>query len=174
MGDPKKLRKKYEKPVHPWQRIRIEEERKLMKDYGLKNKKELWKMVSILKNYKQRVKALIPRRDKQAEVERKQLINKVQSLNLIDKGSKIEDVLSIDIKKVLDRRLQTIVHKKLLASTIKQARQFVTHEHILIGENKINSPSYLVSLEEESKVKLSPKINQNFIKNSEPEDNSNA
>ena len=40
MGDPRKLRKKYYPPSHPWQKIRIDEEKILMKDYGFKNKKE--------------------------------------------------------------------------------------------------------------------------------------
>ena len=68
MGDPKKLRKKYSKPNHPWQKLRIEEEIELITEYGLKNKKEVWKMASILKNYKKRVKKLIPRKDIQSEI----------------------------------------------------------------------------------------------------------
>ena len=34
MGDPKKLRKKYEPPRHPWQASRIESEKILFKEYG--------------------------------------------------------------------------------------------------------------------------------------------
>ncbi|MDP7610203.1 MAG: 30S ribosomal protein S4, partial [Candidatus Woesearchaeota archaeon] len=44
MGDPKKQRKKYSKPSHPWQTERIEVEKVLMKEYGLKNKKEIWRV----------------------------------------------------------------------------------------------------------------------------------
>ena len=52
MGDPKKQRKKYTTPRHPWQRDRLDEERQLLKDYGLKNKKELWKFESLLRKFK--------------------------------------------------------------------------------------------------------------------------
>jgi len=41
MGDPKQTRKKYATPSHPWNRERIEEERVIKRDYGLKNKKEI-------------------------------------------------------------------------------------------------------------------------------------
>ena len=41
MGSPKKQRKKYSKPSHPWQKARIEEEKALKKEYSFKNKKEL-------------------------------------------------------------------------------------------------------------------------------------
>ena len=50
MGDPKKQRKKYETPLHPWQGERILAEKKIMEEYGLKNKKEIWKMNSMLRN----------------------------------------------------------------------------------------------------------------------------
>ncbi|MBN2423253.1 30S ribosomal protein S4 [Candidatus Woesearchaeota archaeon] len=154
MGDPKKLRKKYSKPNHPWQKLRIDEEKILTREYGLKNKKELWKMVSRLKAYKQRVKKLIQRKDKQAEIEKEQLMKKVQSLNLVKTDAKIEDILGISVREISERRLQTRVYKKGFAKTIKQARQYVTHEHVLVGDKMINSPSYLVSLEEESSIKV--------------------
>ena len=51
MGDPKILRKKFESPSHPWQKSRIEEERQLIREYGLKNKSEAWKMRSKAKNF---------------------------------------------------------------------------------------------------------------------------
>ena len=43
MGDPKKQRKKYETPRHPWRGLQMQEELKLVGDYGLRNKHELWK-----------------------------------------------------------------------------------------------------------------------------------
>ena len=33
MGDPKKIRKKYKKPMHPWQKARIDLEKELSKKY---------------------------------------------------------------------------------------------------------------------------------------------
>jgi len=41
MGDPRKLRKKYENPFKPWDRDLLHGEPRLIGEYGLKNKKEL-------------------------------------------------------------------------------------------------------------------------------------
>ena len=46
-----------------------------------------------------------------------------------------------------------------MAFTPKQARQFIVHEHITIGERKITSPSYIVSVGEESMVKYAITLN---------------
>ena len=159
MGDPRRIRSKYKRPVHPWQLARIEEEKILLKDYGLKNKKELWKITSKLKNFAKQAKKLIAARGPQAELEKKQLLNKLARLGLIKKGASIDDVLSITIKDLLERRLQTIVYRKKLAKTIKQARQFITHEHIFIGGKKISTPSYLVPVEEEETITFDPTSN---------------
>ena len=84
MGDPKKLRKKYSKPSHPWQKQRIEDEKILMKEYGFKNKKELWKLNSKLKNFKSQVKMLISKYDEDSEKKKNELIKRLQNQNLLE------------------------------------------------------------------------------------------
>lgn len=153
MGDPRKLRKKFDKPSHPWQKLRIEEERELLKEYGFKNKLELWKLNSLLKKYKLQVKELIPKRDEKAEQQKKKLLEKMKQYALIKEGAIMEDILALTLKDLCERRLQTIVFRKGLARTIKQARQFITHEHIMIGDKKITSPSYILTAEEEALVR---------------------
>ena len=54
-----------------------------------------------------------------------------------------------------ERRLQTIVVKKGLARSVRQARQFITHGHIIIGENKITAPNYMVNSDEELMITFS-------------------
>src|SRR3989338_6676618 len=157
MGDPKKQRKKYSGPMHPWQAARIEEERVILKDYGLKNKKEIWKMNSLLRNFSRQAKKLVAIQTKQAELERKQLMKKISSLGLISEGAKLEDVLAITLRNLLDRRLQTLVHKKNLARSIKQARQFIIHENKMVGNEKMPTPSYLVKVEEEPLIRIDSK-----------------
>ncbi len=155
MGDPKKLRKKYSKPSHPWQKLRIEDEKVLMKEYGFKNKKELWKLNSKLKDYKSQIKMLISKHDEASEKKKNELIQRLQSYNLLSESAVLEDILALTLKDLCERRLQTIVFKKQLARSINQARQFITHEHVSVGEKKITSPSYLVSQAEELMVKIS-------------------
>ncbi len=150
-----KLRKKYMGPEHLWQMKRIKEESQLRKKYGYKNKKEIWKVQSTLRNFRAQARRLIPLKDKQAELEKQQLISKLAALGIIKEDSHIEDILALDIRDLLERRLQTILLKKKMVNSIKQARQFITHGHIKIGENKITSPSYLVRISEESQIGFS-------------------
>jgi small subunit ribosomal protein S4 len=152
MGDPRKARKKYRTPGHPWKKERLEEENQLAIEYGLKNKKEIWIMNTILSNYAQKSKKLVTMFSVQAEKEKLQLIKKLKKLALLKESDGFEDILSITIKDIMERRLQTLVHRKGLAKTMKQARQFIVHSHIMVGDKKIKSPSYLLSVEEESKI----------------------
>lgn len=156
MGHPKKSRKKYSGPTHPWQAERLEKEAVLTKEYGLKNKKELWKMGFVLRNFKKQAKSLISRRDEQSKTEKNLLLQKLYKLGLLESGAKIEEVLDLDIRNILNRRLQTLVFKKNLARSINQARQFVVHEHIFVADKKIDVPAYLVKRNEEDKITFDP------------------
>ena len=61
MGDPKFLRRMYETPKHPWEAGRMDEERKLLDKYGLKNKRELWKAQSTLRGFRRQARDLAAR-----------------------------------------------------------------------------------------------------------------
>lgn len=157
MGSPKKQRKKFSKPPHPWQKERILAEQEIVKEYGLNRKYELWKMNSILKNFTHQAKNLVTAKTPQIEKEKKQLLAKLLSLNLMGKDAKIEDVLSLTLKDVMERRLQTLVYRKKMANSIRQARQFIVHEHIALGDKTVTAPSYLVLLEEENSLQFAQK-----------------
>ncbi len=126
-----------------------------MREYGFRNKKEIWRMKSMLMNFVNQTRRLIADTSKQGEKEKKQLLDKLSSLGLIKKTSKFEDVLGLTPKDIMERRLQTLVFKKGLAKSVKQARQFIVHGHINIGEKKVTAPSCLVLSEEEPKISFS-------------------
>jgi|SRR3989344_2047039 len=156
MGDPKRRRKQYATPTHPWQRERIEEERVLMSEYGLKNKREIWKINTLLRSFKSQAKKLIASSTLQSEKEKVQLIARLTQLGLIEGTAKLDDLLSIELDALFGRRLQTLVYKHKLARTITQARQFIIHGHIAVGEKVIAVPSYLVPSADESKIVFRP------------------
>ena len=158
MGDPRKPRKKYETPRHPWQSSRIEAEKILSKDYGLKNKKEIWKARALLRKFTNQAKKLSNIKTLHYQREKEQLLVKLSKLNLVKENAELEEVLGLTVNNILDRRLQTIVFKKGLAKTADQARQFITHGHIKVKDQRVDIPSYLVKLEEESFI--------DFVKNS--------
>jgi small subunit ribosomal protein S4 len=165
MGDPKKIRKKFTTPRHPWQRTRLENEKELIQEFGLSNKKELWKVVSELTNYADQAKRLTPlllsQKKDQAEKESKQLLEKLSKLGLLSNRATLADVLTLSTRDLLERRLQTIVYKKGLARSINQARQFIVHGHVTVDGKKITSPSYLVTMSEESLVAFTDKSSLN-------------
>jgi len=156
MGDPRKQRKKYQTPAHPWQAERLKEEKTMLKTYGLKNKKELWKMGSRISKFKLQAKKLIGQKGEQAEAEKKQFLDKLAKLKLIDAGAHLDHVLELTTKEILERRLQTQVLRKGFAKSAKQARQFIVHGHVFVADKKINVPSYLINSEEESLVSFNP------------------
>ena len=164
MGDIRRQRKKFSKPGHPWNKERILAEQELMKEYGLNRKKEIWKMNSMLSNFARQAKELISEKNEQRKT---QLLTKLVSLGLLEQGKGVEDVLSIKLKDIMERRLQTVVLRKSLARSIKQARQFIVHEHISIGDKKITIPSYLVRVSEEKQIKYAD--DSNFLDPDHPE-----
>ena len=159
MGDPKFSRKTYDTPSHPWQGERIKAEVEVVRAFGLKNKTEVWKAETILRNLRKQSRDLQARLrsgDKQAQVEADALLNKCGRLGYLPVGSNLNDILSLKDEDVLSRRLQTIVFEKGLASTIKQARQMITHGHIFRNGHRVTVPGYLVTRAEESSIEYNP------------------
>lgn len=153
MGDPRRLKKRYDTPSHPWQGERIKEEKELMVKYGLKSKKEVWKIESYLRNLRgqaRNLQALIRTENPQAIKEADLLLKRCYKLGLLSDGAPLVDVLSIQMEVLLARRLQTIVYTKGLAQTPKQARQMINHGHIVINDRRVTIPGLLVKKNEES------------------------
>ncbi|MEA3136800.1 MAG: small subunit ribosomal protein [Thermoplasmata archaeon] len=161
MGQPKFNRRKYDTPSHPWQGERIKAEKEVQTKFGLKNKTELWKAQSRLRDMRGQGRALIARTrnpsDSQAAIESKLLIERLQRQGYLGDNSGLNDVLALDLERILNRRLQTQVYLKGLARTPSQARQFVSHGCILIGERRVTVPSYIVRRGEEDAILIDPK-----------------
>jgi small subunit ribosomal protein S4 len=160
----KKPRKSYERPRKLWDKKRLTEERELMKKYGLKSKKELWKMQTILRKKRKSARELLALEPEEREQRGKELIDSLIRLGVLEKGAGVNDVLNLTIEAILDRRLQSIVVSKGLARTPKQARQLIVHGHIAIGGRKVTSPSYLVPKHEENKIDYADKVIEVKIK----------
>lgn len=152
MGHPRKSRKKYDTPSHPWNADRIKVENKLVKKYGLKTKKEIWKAETMVKRYRRDARQLLGMASDQDVTEKEQLLKHLINLGFLGKDAKLEDVLNLTTEDVLRRRLQTMVHQKGLANTAKQSRIMVVHGHIALDDKKIDSPSYLVKSGEEESI----------------------
>lgn len=148
----KRKHKIYSRPKTPFDKGRIDEEKEIKENYGLKNKKEIWRAEARIKEFREKAKKLIPANKEEQE----KLFNNLNKIGF--KTKSIADVLALDKKDYLERRLQTIVYKKKLADTIKQARQMITHKKILVKGKVVNSPSYIVPVELEKELALKGEI----------------
>jgi small subunit ribosomal protein S4 len=143
----KRKHKIYSKPKRPFDKQRILEEAEIKKKFGLKNKKEIWTAESKIKKFREKAKKLIS-----AGIDEQQkLFDQLNKIGL--NVNTIGDVLALEKKDYLQRRLQTIVSEKF-KMTPKTSRQLITHKHVLINDKVVNSPSYLVSVQEEPNIKL--------------------
>ena len=152
MGDTKKIRKKYSRPRKLWSVAKLDEERKLMKAFGLQNKKELWRAQALVRNKRQNARKMLAQSSEERKKLQGELIESLARYGILGKNAMLDNVLSLNAESVMERRLQTIVWRAGLAGTIQQARQFITHGHIAVNGKKITSPGYMVPLSEEKKI----------------------
>lgn len=150
----RKQRKKYETPGHPWEKERMDTEDRILRKYGLRRKREIWKAQTILRNFRTQARSLLTKSGTQAELETKQLFSMLQRFGLIKEDATLDDVLGLTVDKIIERYLNWIVYTKGLAKTPKQARQFIVHGHVVIGGRRIKSPTYMVPLEEETLISV--------------------
>ncbi len=160
MGDPKFSRRSYDTPSHPWQGERIKAEVVLVNQYGLKNKTEVWKAQSILRNFRKQSRELQARLrsgDAQAKIESDALINKCSKIGVLPvEGATLNDILTLSEENILSRRLQTLVFEKGMATTVGQARQMIVHGHIFMNGHRVTIPGYIVTRYEESSIMYDP------------------
>ncbi len=148
----KRQRKKFLNPSHPWEKDRMDAEDKLLRQYGLNRKKEIWKTEFLLRNFRRQARRLLAASGPQAELETRQLLDKLRRLGLVGGDATLDDVLDLSVNNLLERRLQTIVYKKGMAKTPRQARQLVLHGHVVIAGRRMTVPSYLVPVDEEGAI----------------------
>lgn len=159
MGDQSFPHKKYSTPRHPWEKERISQERDIVRKYGLKNKRELWKGQAILDSFRTQARDLQARmryNDPNATLQYQNMIKRLARFNLLNENATLDDVLSLTIEDVLERRFQTVVVRKNLANTMKQSRQLITHGHVTLDGRRTTIPSILVEGKYEESIIYSP------------------
>ena len=156
MGDPKYPRRVWRKPKRPLNYELKMEELKTLGTFGLRTKRELWKAHTELSRVRQQARSLLSLRQEVRAEKEPILMKSLARIGLVSADSTLDDVLNLTANDLLSRRLQTIVTKKLGFKTPYQARQAVIHGHIMIGERKVDIPSYTVTVEEEDSVHFAP------------------
>ena len=141
----------YETPNHPYQGERIADESNLLGRYGLKNKEELWRAQSELRGYRREARKLLGSTEG-TDLEAEEFLARLKRYGILNEQDQLDDVLSLDVTDVLERRLQTVVYRKGYANTPEQARQFIVHGHIELDDARVTRPSMKVEVGVESTI----------------------
>jgi len=163
MGDPQTPRKKFETPRFQWRKDVLQEELKLLGQYGLRNKHELWRHKTTLSKARGIARSLISKSTEERAKMENELLSQLKKKGILQETAVLDNVLDLTIEDILERRLQTIVFRKGLARTSFQARQLITHGHVSIDGRRVTIPGYIVQKDEEAKIAYtadSPVANQ--------------
>ena len=155
MGDPKKQRKKYDTPRFRWRKDILQEELKLLGQYGLRNKHELWRHKTLLSKTRGIARSLISKTPEERVKMENESLTRLKKLGILQETAVLDNVLDLSIEDILERRLQTIVFRKGLTRTIFQSRQLITHGHITIDNRRVTIPGYIVPKTEEAQITYS-------------------
>jgi small subunit ribosomal protein S4 len=149
---PIRKHKKFSRPKKMFDIALIKEENGLIKKYGLKSRREVWRASFAVERIRNLAKELITADEKLKKefVERQA----AKGFNV----TSIADVLALGKEDYLKRRLQSIVVTKKFAMTHKQARQAITHKHVKLNGHFISSPSHLTTIEEENSMECTLKL----------------
>ena len=149
------------RPRKLFEKERIDQEVETCGQYGLKNKRELWRAQLSLAKLRKRARDLLTleEQDERRQFEGQALLRKMFKYGLLNKDTEngLDYVLALNIKKLLERRLQTLVHRKKLARSIHHARVMVKGKHISVDNQLVNVPSFLVLVNNEQSINLNSK-----------------
>ena len=144
-------------PRRPFEKERIDRELKLVGEYGLRNKREVWRVLYTLAKMRAVARSLLTLdpKDPKRVFEGEALLRRLTRLGVMDETEqRLDLVLSLTPEKFLDRRLQTVVLHAGLARSIHHARVLIKQRHIRVGKNLVDIPSFMVRVESESHIEF--------------------
>lgn len=142
--------KTYKTPRRPYEKERLDAELKLVGEYGLRNKREVWRVRYALGKIRKRARALLTldEKDPKRIFEGQALLRRLHRIGVLEEHkNKLDYVLSLKLQDFLERRLQTIVFKKGMALSIHHARVLIRQRHIRVGKQVVNVPSFVVRVD---------------------------
>ena len=109
MGDPRRQKKKYVTPKRPFDSDRFEQELELIGNYGLRNKRELWRASTELSRYRRTARNLLAQSIEERAKSERELVDMLVRRGILSKDPTLDRVLDLTLEDLLERRLQTIV-----------------------------------------------------------------
>jgi len=157
---PLKNSKVYTTPRRPFEKARLDQELKLIGEYGLRNKREVWRVKYSLAKIRAASRELLTLEEKDPRrlFEGNALLRRLVRIGVLDEGRmKLDFVLGLKIEDFLERRLQTQVFKLGLAKSIHHARVLIKQRHIRVRKQVVNVPSFIVRLDSQKHIDFSLK-----------------
>lgn len=142
-------------PRKPFDKERLSNELKIVGQYGLRNKREVWRVQLTLAKLRKAARQLMtldlndPRRTFEGDA----LIRRIVKLGLLKENErKLDYVLGLTTNQFMERRLQTLVSQKKLAHSVHHARVLIRQRHISVGKQLVNIPSFMVRVSSENHI----------------------
>merc|ERR1711934_930249 len=152
--------KTFKKPRRPFEKERLDAELKIVGEYGLRNKRELWRIQMVLSKLRKTARELLTlaEDDPKRIFDANALMERMYKYGFLDESqTKLDYVLALTAQDVLERRLQTLVFKLGLAKSIHHARVLIKQRHIRVGKQIVNVPSFLVRVDSQKHIDFSLK-----------------
>jgi len=157
---PTKTSKTYSTPRRPFEKERLDQELKLIGEFGLCNKREVWRVKLALAQIRKSARVLLTLEEKHPRrlFEGNALLRRLVRIGVLDESKmKLDYVLGLRIEDFLERRLETQVFKLGLAKSIHHARVLIRQRHIRVRKQLVNIPSFIVRLDSQKHIDFSLK-----------------
>ncbi|BFZ64584.1 ribosomal 40S subunit protein S9B [Saitoella coloradoensis] len=152
---PRNCSKTTKVPRRPFESARLDAELKLAGEYGLRNKREIWRVMLTLSKIRRAARELLTldAKDPKRLFEGNALIRRLVRIGVLDESRmKLDYVLALKVEDFMERRLQTQVFKLGLAKSIHHARVLIRQRHIRVGKQIVNVPSFVVRLDSQKHI----------------------
>ena len=147
--------KTFKKPRRPFEKERLDSELKIVGEFGLRNKRELWRVQFALNKLRNAARVLLTldEKDPKRIFEGEAIMRRMRNYGLLDETQdKLDYVLALGPEQFLERRLQTLVFKLGLAKSVHHARVLIRQRHIRVGKQIVNVPSFLVRTDSQKHI----------------------
>lgn len=152
-------RKTSKTPRKPFDRDRLINELRMVGKYGLRCKREVWRVQLVLAKLRKAARELmtLDERDPRRTFEGDAIIRRIVKLGLLKENErKLDYILGLSTNQFLERRLQTLVAERKLAQSVHHARVLIRQRHIAVGKQLVNIPSYMVRVSSEQHIQIAP------------------
>ena len=142
-------------PRRPFEKERLDQELKIVGEYGLRNKREVWRIQLVVSKLRKAARELLTldEKDPRRLFEGPAILRRLHRIGVLDESvNKLDAVLDIKAQDFLERRLQTQVFKRGLAKSIHHARVLIKQRHIRVGKQVVDAPSFIVRVESQKHI----------------------